>query len=1343
MARLALSFLGPPRVETDGSAVHLDTRKAVALLAYLAVTGEAASRDFAITLLWRTYGRTQGQAALRRTLTALRRELPDGCLSTGRDTIELGRSPELWVDVVRVRELLAQCGGHPHSRIETCPRCLPPLSEAARLHRGEFLSGFTLKDSIAFDDWQFFQTEDFRLQRVKILDRLALCHAACGDHQSALACARLRLDLDPLDESAHANLMLQYAWSGNRAAALRQYEACVEILRREAACRPDAKIELLKERIRRGSAPQSPRFAAEAGGGGAVRPRAAPDAPAAPALAAAARKSSAEAPATSAEPPTADEDSEPLGATVVVALVADASPRSTAEPGRDPRRGFAETATDYRGRAFVAEGSRGETVAVFGEASLAESNPELAVRAALAILERAARERVMVRIGVASDTVAFPSGTQGDGAHAPGGRAVNTALRLAEEASVGVALVGERTVRLTRGIFRFGPSSAPPSGSAPTKACRAFPLLGFAPRSRKARGIEGRRSPLVGRGEELQRLVGAYERSAEGHGQIVVLTGEAGIGKSRLIAELHDYADRRGSRGSPLWLEGRCLAPALAIGYFPFVDMLRGLFAQLGPPRPLLERLQPAKAALTEELTAFAVRLENIARSPSLQTPEELSLSPEQLKARTFAAVEHLFHALASQRTVSLIFEDLHWADELSLELIASLMGGLAETASLLLCVHRDDSAHKSRTLAATAGRRRPGALTEIRLREMTTEESDRMLTALLPGSSMPIEARRRILDRAQGNPYFLEEMVRAIASGSDIDGAEGPAATTTERAGVPERIKAVVLGRYLALPPLQRETLACAAAIGRIFRKRLLSLALESDGLESALDALVERELLFVERATPEVEYSFTHVLAQEAIYEELPDTMKRTLHRRIARAYEATACGPIEENCEQLARHYDLGGVVDRAIDCYFRAGQHARRLFAHESAVSHLSRGLLLLRSEARAPDARPSELDYLIALGVPLVLIRGHFAAEVESLYLRAREIGREGAPPDQLFQVTLGLHRLYFSRGEHRRASAVDQEMIELGRRLHDSILTSRAHMMLAETLFTMGDYPGILLHAESSAELYQPDDCRRHLIAFGNDTGVGALLLEAEATWGLGFPDQALAKATTAVDRSREIAHPFTLVFALYMASFVAFMRREPRLALAWAGECAAIARREGFPLYRGFGPIVHGWAVGMLGEEDRGIRELREGLDLLPPGLPFRIAYATMLAELYRRIRRSDEALAALAAGFEVVRGSDAHLWEPELNRLRAEIGLDAGEREVDADRWLQRALKVARHQRSPVLQLRSAAALCRLKQRTGGLEADRARERLSALYRGFTEGFQTEDLLEARRVIEERAEG
>jgi TolB-like protein len=264
MAKVRLAFLGPPTVELDGVPVRFDTRKAVALMAYLAVIGKPVSRDALVNLLWSRYGRVEGHGTLRRTLSTLRSSLGREFIDADREAICLSESADTWIDLLRCKELLDLARSHPHRQQAICPACLPLLLEAAKLYRGGFLLGFTLKDSAEFDDWQLFTTEKYQLEASQVLERLVLCCAAAGDLGSAISFAQERLGLDPLDEKAHATLMRLFAWDGNRAAAKHQFEKCRQLLEKELNSPPAEETVQLAERIAQGKLPQRPAFTEEA-----------------------------------------------------------------------------------------------------------------------------------------------------------------------------------------------------------------------------------------------------------------------------------------------------------------------------------------------------------------------------------------------------------------------------------------------------------------------------------------------------------------------------------------------------------------------------------------------------------------------------------------------------------------------------------------------------------------------------------------------------------------------------------------------------------------------------------------------------------------------------------------------------------------------------------------------------------------------------------------------------------------------------------------------------------------------------------------------------------------------
>lgn len=1266
MQQIRLAFLGTPRIECKGVPAQLDTRKAVALLAYLAATGEPASRESLVTLLWSRYGRAGGHAALRRTLSTLRNALGRSLLTTERETVGLAAHNELWIDVSRMRELLALCQGHAHREQGVCRECLSLLTEAAKLVRGEFLAGFTLKDSLDFDDWQFFITEKLRIEEAQVLDRVVLGSAASRDYAAAIGYAHQRLGLDRMDEAAHAMLMRLYAWDGNPAAARRQFEELKSLLARELDSEPQEATQRLAEDIARGQPPDPPAFVPD------PKPR-----------------------YRSAGGFTAAAFS-----TVLVMRTAAFEP------------GAAESIPKYHGR--LLESSEAGFLALFDDGRYLESNPELAIRAALDIRSSAGSRSSSFRGGVATGRLAGEPGGSGDRQKQnPAGRALPFARLLAERAAGGSLLVDELTYHLARDAFLFASTPAATGRGGP-----AFSVHGVAPLSRKSRGTAGVSAEMVGRKEEVAKLTRAFEKAAAGTGQVVVITGEAGIGKSRLVRELsRTAAARQGVR----WLEGRCLAPSTNVGYWPFIDMIDVLH----PPSPgredaegtltideILSEPDAGRHRGPADIQGLASVTKELLES-SRDGPHKTEIqqwSPEQLKHRTFRAVNALFRELALQAPLVLIFEDLHWADTLSLELIDSLLDSLLGVGALLVLVYRNDPGHRSRNLAASAARRRLEDLTEIHLREITREESGRMLSRLMPPETLSAETREGILMKCRGNPYFLEELAHAAAA--------------TPESPLPDGIKAVVLSRFNSLSEDGRQVLSYGAVIGRVFPRRLLALAMDREDLESILDDLEDRELLFVERSVPELEYSFKHVLAQEAIYDGLAPSSRIELHLKVARSFELLSPASSQEYCESLAYHFDRGRDVGKAIDFYFLSGERARKGYSNTAAVAYFTRGLELLRAAPQSLTSLDRELEFLIALGVPLVLAKGHQDPTVEAVHLRAREICQERGSAAQLFQVNLGLNRYYMF---NRKRLFYGEQMLDIARRMNDSFLISRAHMMLSESFFYLGDFQEMLSQAGEGLQASRPAHSPLDLVQFGNDTAIGCLLDRSHALWCLGFPVRAKVVMQEALERARNVGHAFTLSYATFFAGLLAFMLREQQVARAFSQELIQLARREGFAFYVGNGLVLGGWSSG-------DIRMVRQGIEMLP-GHPFTCIYACMQAELRLAAGETDLAIATLEDSLAVVRSSHLHLWEPEVYRMRGELGMKAGEPEVDVIRWIERSLKLSKKQKARSLELRATMALCRCRTAGGSAEL---RGRLGALYQSFSEGHDTRDLQDARRLLE-----
>jgi len=1347
MSRLSLYLLGPPRIECAGRPIQVETRKAVALLVYIAVTGERHLRDALVALLWPESDQSRGRTALRSTLYALRKALAVPSAGSGQapstgsgqvpspgpgqvdwldvDREDVGLNPDVdvWLDVEQFHRHLDECHTHGHPPSEVCPACLAPLTAAAALYRGDFLSGFTLKDSFNFDDWQFFQTESLQREFAGALDRLVRCHIAQAAFEPAIRYARQWLALDRLNESAHCQLMLLYAWSGQRPAALRQYQECVRILESQLGVAPQAPTTALYQAIAAGRTPAPPASLAE-------------------------KRLPIAAPA-----PLPVEEARHL----VTALVADVSRSFTAGSGIGPEDEASlverflgvmqATVTRHGGQVERTWG--GSVLAVFGATQTHESDPELAVRAALEVRQEV--EALGLSMAASVDTGEVYLKVGGPGREAERtlvGRAIDRAVRLAGQAQAGQILAGESTYHLTRRTFAFTPGTPDATGRDGPRVYRVEHLL---LQARKTRGIEGLRAELVGRDGELARLKTAFAQVLQGQGHVVFLTGEAGVGKSRLVAELSQVTVApTGEDGRvPLWLEGRCLELGTTAAYAPFVDVLRQYFAwgarEAGRRR--YERVTSSLQGLVEGGSLAQERADEIAallgRLLSLPIGDEWEErlrndDPQQGRWRTFRAVRDFVFALCQSQPLVLVFEDLHWADSLSVDLIALLMEGLPRAPLLLLCVYRPEREQRCSHLPTIAAQKCRGRYTELTLRELDHEQSQHMVESLLT-KALPLSVREWILGQSQGNPFLIEEVVRSLIDAGSIyrEGDIWRAREDVGLATMPESVQGIILSRVDHLEQGWRHVLQVASAIGRVFRQRVLALALgQETGLERALWELEERALVYQERTVPEVEYSFKHVLTQQAVYQNMPQRQRRSIHQQVAEALVTLYRESLDGYYEQLAYHYDQGGDTEHAVEYLLRAGEKARRRYANEEAIALLNRGLELLRSLPESPERDRRELDLLVALGVPLVHAKGHMAPEMERTYARARALSEQIGDARQGFDALVGLRRFYLSREGPKAAYELGERLLTLAHSIGDPLQLSWAHAMQAETLYFGGEFAQAREHCEEGLVFYDPQRGRAGVSLYGNDAGSLCRLFRALALWHLGYPDQAIRGADEGLALAQELSHPFALAFTLYLSALVRQLCRQVQVVQERADAVLRISAERGFPIYLGLGTAQRGWALAAQGQQDEGLRQMEEGVVAVPFfGGTVRSHMLVFLAEAYGQAGQVEGALSLLDEALSRADATGGRYWQAEQYRLKGETLLKKGE-EAEAEACFGQALAVARHQQARSWELRAATSLARLWQRQG--KQKEARELLANVYGWFTEGFGTADLQEARALLE-----
>jgi len=600
-------------------------------------------------------------------------------------------------------------------------------------------------------------------------------------------------------------------------------------------------------------------------------------------------------------------------------------------------------------------------LALFGAPIAHENDPERAILSALDMREAVSQLELSISVGINTGMMYF--GTVGAQQHqeiSAYGNDINLAKRLQETADAGHILVGGSTHRLTRRAFEFQPAQ-PLTVKGFAEPISAYEVVKSLPKPEKIRGIEGLRAEMIGRDKELSDLKECVDELLAGRGQIASIIGEAGVGKSRLATELKEYLKEKmkdeGKRMTnekelhPLWLEGRCVSIGESVGYWVFVDILRDYLGfsendSLEECRSkIIEKMQMLFPQRWEEIVPYLGNLLSV----RFEDEKIKYLPAEQLKYQTFLTLRDIFLAIAQQSPILLIFEDLHWADNLSLDVINLLMDTLTIAPIMLLCIYRPEKEHRSWLVGTQASSKCLDRYTEINLRPLNHQESRRLVESLLTIENLPNTVKEMILNKSEGNPFFVEEVIRSLIESGVVyrDGEKWIAKEEAEKIIVPDTIQSIIMARIDRLDEEVRYVLQSASVIGRLFRYRLLQYTTQQEReLDRYLWKLEEGELVYEEHAIPELEYSFKHVLTQETAYNTILSRRRKEFHRKVAEGYEALYSSRLEEYYDELAYHYSRSDNKEKALNYLVKAGDKSKESFANESAIEYYNQALKLI-------------------------------------------------------------------------------------------------------------------------------------------------------------------------------------------------------------------------------------------------------------------------------------------------------------------------------------------------------------------------------------------------------------
>jgi predicted ATPase len=589
------------------------------------------------------------------------------------------------------------------------------------------------------------------------------------------------------------------------------------------------------------------------------------------------------------------------------------------------------------------------------------------------------------------------------------------------------------------------------------------------------------------------------------------------------------------------------------------------------------------------------------------------------------------------------------------------------------------------------------------------------------------------IIEKAQGNPFFLEELTRAVIEHGDLQ----------KEVVVPDTIQGVLSARIDRLPEAHKRLLQTASVLGREFAPRLLQALWEEPApLEPLLLDLKRLEFLYERARGEEPVYVFKHALTQEVTYASLLTTRRQVLHAAAGHAMERLYLDWLVERSEELARHYTEAGLIEKAVPYWRQAGQRASERSAHVEAIAHLRQGLQLLQTVPETSDRVQQEVAMHIALGASLIATKGYAAPEVEKTYNYARQLCQHLEDPYQLFPVLRGLWNHYQVRPELQTAQALGEQLLTLAQQVQDTAMLVAAHRALGSALFYLGAVATAYTHYAQGMTLYDPKQHRAAAFLYGDDAGVVCHIHAAWALWYLGYPHQGLARSHEAVMLAQQSAHSFSQGFVLSFAAVVHQFRREVRLTQERAEATIVLATDQGFPLWMARGVVLRGWALAQQGQAQEGIEQIHLGLTTYRATAAelFRPYWLALLAEAYGIMGQPEAGLEVLKEALTVVDTTGARWYEPELHRLKGELLLpQSSDNQADAESCFHQSLEIARNQQAKSFELRTATSLARLWHQQG--KRQEAHDLLAPVYGWFTEGFDTADLQDAKALLDELA--